>query len=490
MSAPVATRAHGAGARMPAFAAEAGALALVLAAVAYVATRNLHTYPNYDEGNYLGSLDALRHGQALGKDVFLDQPPGWYLLLVAVSYPFGNSIVGVRTGLAVVALTAVVAAYFGGRLVGGPVAGVVSAAVMAVARPFASLVATVESEPASAALAVVAVVLAAYAYRNRFRPWLAFASGVALAASAAVKLPGLTAALPIAGLAVMCGSGPLARRLLMPAAGAAAVCTALVVAYRNALPQIWHGVFVTHARILGSSSTTSNLYQVERYVDPRTPWGCLFICGGIASIILVVQGRERRLLIALWLWVFPSYAFVLAMHPLSSRHFVFLGVSIALPTGVALGLLVAQLGIRRPAGIALALLVALFVAAALVRQKNEIARADTTEPPEIAWAVRALHTHTQPGQLVASDLPIVPYLAHRRMPGQLIDTSIARIADEDLPPAGVLKLIDQTRPDAVIIGRMFQTKPAIVSGIRARYARRLHYQLHPGYVDIYLDRRS
>jgi 4-amino-4-deoxy-L-arabinose transferase-like glycosyltransferase len=490
MSAPVATRAHGAGARMPAFAAEAGALALVLAAVAYVATRNLHTYPNYDEGNYLGSLDALRHGQALGKDVFLDQPPGWYLLLVAVSYPFGNSIVGVRTGLAVVALTAVVAAYFGGRLVGGPVAGVVSAAVMAVARPFASLVATVESEPASAALAVVAVVLAAYAYRNRFRPWLAFASGVALAASAAVKLPGLTAALPIAGLAVMCGSGPLARRLLMPAAGAAAVCTALVVAYRNALPQIWHGVFVTHARILGSSSTTSNLYQVERYVDPRTPWGCLFICGGIASIILVVQGRERRLLIALWLWVFPSYAFVLAMHPLSSRHFVFLGVSIALPAGVALGLLVAQLGIRRPAGIALALLVALFVAAALVRQKNEIARADTTEPPEIAWAVRALHTHTQPGQLVASDLPIVPYLAHRRMPGQLIDTSIARIADEDLPPAGVLKLIDQTRPDAVIIGRMFQTKPAIVSGIRARYARRLHYQLHPGYVDIYLDRRS
>ena len=296
---------------MPTFAAEAGALALVLAAVAYVATRNLHTYPNYDEGNYLGSLDALRHGQALGKDVFLDQPPGWYLLLVAVSYPFGNSIVGVRTGLAVVALTAVVAAYFGGRLVGGPVAGVVRAAVMAFARPFASLVATVESEPASAALAVVAVVLAAYAYRNRFRPWLAFASGAALAASAAVKLPGLTAALPIAGLAVICGSGPLARRLLLPAAGAAAVSAALVVAYHNALPQIWHGVFVTHARILNSSSATSNLYQVERYVDPRTAWGCLFICGGIASIILAIRGRERRLLAALWLWVFGGYAFVL-----------------------------------------------------------------------------------------------------------------------------------------------------------------------------------
>ena len=79
-------------------------------------TRDLHTYPNFDEGNYLGSMDALRHGQALGRDVFLDQPPGWYLLLVAVSYPFGNSVSGVRTGLIVVTLLAILAAYACGRL--------------------------------------------------------------------------------------------------------------------------------------------------------------------------------------------------------------------------------------------------------------------------------------------------------------------------------------------------------------------------------------
>lgn len=490
MSAPVAARASGTRARIPTFSAEAGALALVLAAVAYVATRNLHTYPNYDEGNYLGSLDALRHGQALGKDVFLDQPPGWYLLLVAVSFPFGNSIVGVRTGLAVVALVAVVAAYFCGRLAGGPITGLVAAAVMAFARPFAGLAATVESEPTSAALAVVAVTLAAYAYRNRFRPWLAFAAGAALAASTAVKLPGVTAALPIAGLAILCGTGPLARRLLVPVAGVATVCAALVVAYHNALPQIWHGVFVTHARILGSSGVTSNVHRAATFVDPRTPSSCLFIGGAIASIVVAARGHERRLLAALWLWIVGGYGFVLAMHPLSDRHFIFLAVSIALPAGVGLGLLLAQLGLKRPAGIVLAMLVVAFVAGAFVKQRNEVAGATSHEPPQIAWAVRQLHSHTQPGQLVVSDLPLVPYLADRRMPGQLIDTSIARIADEDLPPAGVLRLIDRTRPAAVIVGRMFQTKPAIVNGIRARYARRLHYQLHPGYVDIYLDHRQ
>jgi hypothetical protein len=76
------------------------------------------------------------------------------------------------------------------------------------------------------------------------------------------------------------------------------------------------------------------------------------------------------------------------------------------------------------------------------------------------------------------------------MPGQLISTSIARIALQDLSPQEVLRLIDQTRPVAAIIGRMFQTQPAIVTGIRNRYARRLHYPLAgAGYVDIFLDRR-
>ena len=243
-------------------------------------TRAISTrYLGYDEGNYLGSLDALRHGQALGRDVFLDQPPGWYLLLVAVSYPFGNSVSGVRTGLVVVSLLAIVAAYACGRLAGGPLAGVVAAAVMGVARPFPGVAGLVESEPASAALAVVAVALAVGAYRARFRPWLAFAAGVALAAATAVKLPGATAGLPIAALALLCGNGPVVRRLLPPVAGAAAVCVALVVSYRNALPQIWHGVVVAHTRILGTGTAQSNTHRALTFVDPRTPFGCLVIAG-------------------------------------------------------------------------------------------------------------------------------------------------------------------------------------------------------------------
>jgi hypothetical protein len=360
---------------------------------------------------------------------------------------------------------------------------------MAVARPFATFAGLVESEPASAALAVAAVALAVYAYRGRFRPGAAFAAGVVLAASTAVKLPGVTAALPIGALALLCGRGPLLRRLLAPLAGAAAAVAALVVGYRNVLPQIWHGVFVTHARILGTRTAESNLHRAATFVDPRTPFGCLVIGGALASIVLALRGRERRLLAALWLWIVAGYGFVLAMHPLSDHHLVFLAVPLALPAGVGLGLLAAAVRAPRAAAVIVVALIAALFGAAIVKERHEIVGAVTPEPPEIRWAVTELRDHTQPTQLVVSDLPIVPYLARRQMPGQLIDTSIARIAEEDLPPSDVLRLIDETRPSAAIIGRMFQTKPAIVAGIRKRYAHRLHYQLHPGYVDIFLDRR-
>jgi 4-amino-4-deoxy-L-arabinose transferase-like glycosyltransferase len=81
-------------------------LAIVLAAAGVLFSRNLHTATDYDEGVYLASLDALRNGQHLGSEVFASQPPGFYLLLRLVAWPFGHSIVGIRTGFLIVALVA------------------------------------------------------------------------------------------------------------------------------------------------------------------------------------------------------------------------------------------------------------------------------------------------------------------------------------------------------------------------------------------------
>ena len=55
---------------------EAAALAVLLAAAAWIFAIPLHDATNYDEGNYLAALTDLRHGFVLGKDVYADQPPG------------------------------------------------------------------------------------------------------------------------------------------------------------------------------------------------------------------------------------------------------------------------------------------------------------------------------------------------------------------------------------------------------------------------------
>ena len=138
----------------------------------------------------------------------------------------------------------------------------------------------------------------------------------------------------------------------------------------------------------------------------------------------------------------------------------------------------------------LLLAVGAFVAFAMVKDHREIVGANVPEPPEMRWAVKELHARTRPDQLVVSDLPAVAYLADRRMPGQLIDTSIARIAFEDLTPRDVLRLVDASGASAAVIGRMFQTKPEIVAGIRHRFVHRLHQPISiGGYVDVLYGRR-
>jgi hypothetical protein len=107
------------------------------------------------------------------------------------------------------------------------------------------------------------------------------------------------------------------------------------------------------------------------------------------------------------------------------------------------------------------------------------------EPADYQWATKALQAHTPADELVVSDVPSIPYLADRHQPGQLIDTSIARIVDEYLTPAGVLREIDRSHAAAVVVARNFKTKPAIVRGIAQRYPR----TLRRGDVTIYLRAR-
>ena len=76
---------------------EAVSLLCLLVAAGWIFSIPLHAATNYDEGNYLAALTDLRHGFVLGKDVYADQPPGWYGLLQVLAWIFGNSQTGIAS---------------------------------------------------------------------------------------------------------------------------------------------------------------------------------------------------------------------------------------------------------------------------------------------------------------------------------------------------------------------------------------------------------
>ncbi len=456
------------------FGVELGCLALIVAAAAAVYARSLHTATAYDEGNYLASLDALRHGQHLGSDVFLDQPPGWYLLLQGVGATFGNSVTGVRTGLLVIALFGLVAAWAAARVLGGPLAGLAAAALLAIAPPYPTLAASVESDPASTVFALASIAIALYARR---RPWLWAASGAVFALALSVKLFAVVAGLPLAALALRHRRVQEAAYLV---AGFGAVVAGFAIGYRHVLHEVWQGVFGAHLQAVGGHQpgAESNLSRIIRLPDLHTPFGWL-AWAGIAAAIFWVARRKPLGLWPLWLFAVGAAAFTLTMRPLLDHHLVLLATALAVPAGASVALTLARL--RDWALLALVV----FVCAGLYQEQHRLARNDVPERPDYVWAAQVVAQNTSPNELVVSDVPSIPYLAGRREPGQLIDTSIARIINEYLSPAGVLEEIEKSGARVVVVGRNFRSKPAIIRGLEQRYPRKLRH----GEVTVYLRPR-
>ena len=100
----------------------------ILGVAAFVFMRALTTRTNYDEGVYLASLEALRHGQRLGLDLYAIQPPAFYGLLRVLAAPFGHSIEGIRAAFALIGLAGVAAAIALGWRLYGAAAGLVAGA--------------------------------------------------------------------------------------------------------------------------------------------------------------------------------------------------------------------------------------------------------------------------------------------------------------------------------------------------------------------------
>ena len=441
---------------------EALALVALLALAGVLFARALQTRANFDEGVYLASLDALRHGQALGTVVDVPQPPGFYVLLQLFGAVFGHGVADVRVGFLLVALAGLVAAFVVGRAVAGSPGGLAAAGLLAVTAPYPAQAAQVEADTVSTVLALAAV---AFLIGRKAGPPHAAAAGALAAAAVSVKLLALPLAAPLAVLLIARRSW---RQAAAFGAGALVVVAALAIRYAYALGALWDSVVVEHRNAQSLGSFGSNVHRVLLHpLDWHTPAG-LLIPIGIVFAALFARGVEAA---ALGAWIVACAAFLLYQRPLLDHHLVLLATVLAVTAGVGYGGAAKRL--RRPMLAVGVSLLAVALALGFFQEGNRLAGDDQPEPPEVRWAVDQVRAKTRPAELVATDLPIVAYLSDRRIPGQLIDSSYGRLLSGTQTTAEILAVLRREHVRAVVVGRNYRLKPDLIAALRARYPRRL-----------------
>jgi hypothetical protein len=430
-------------------------LAVVLAAAGVLFQRGLALRPSFDEGVYLAQTDALLHGQRLGTDVFAAQPPGFHWLLLAAAKVVGLGVHPMRIAVLAIALAGVLAAYVVARELGGPIAGLIAAAVLTVAPPYPASAASVMADLPGTVLALLA--LGCLLAGRRRRPLLV-AGGLLFAAAEWVKLDAFILLLPALAYVALRRLRP--RPLLVAAGAAAAVSAAGLAVLGGSLPDVWRGAVSYHVAARNVPGAESNWHALRGFFELRQPFTWLIASALVATLLL-----RPRLRLPLWpLWATAGVAalFLLWHRPLHDNHLVLLSVALAAPVGVSLGEAIGRLRV-------VVVLVALLVGVGYVQETRRLDRNAAPLPAPLVWAARQVDAHSAAAQLIVSDEPIVAVLAHRRMPGTVIDTAVLRFASGYLSDGDVLRAIDENHVPVVVAGRAFLLRPRLLAEIAKRF---------------------
>jgi hypothetical protein len=410
---------------------------------------------NYDEAVYLAAVDALRHGQALGSDVFAAQFPGFYDLLRGLSYLTGVGVAAIRFGLVAVMLMGTLGAWLTGRRFGGPVGGLLAASFVAIAPPLDLFGYQVIADTPALALAVLSVGLATLA-----APTAAVVAGLVFASALSVKLTAITAVPVLVWLA--------RDRLAQLAAGASAVALVLVLAHVKALGDLWTSGVTYHSDARSTPAVLADPHRaIFDQIPHRTPFFVLALLAVAATVGFAAKRAPLRVW-PLWTWVVLGTVFLLFHAPLHLNHLVVFPFTLAVAAGATLGAVVERLP-RLPA-LAVSAGLAVVVAVAFVQQFHRVDLARAGEPASNVAAAHALARLVPPGALTVDDRPIISFLAHRRVVGPLVDLALLRYETGSLTDGRTIAELAPAR--AVVISRTLRTRPRVLAYVRSHFRRR------------------
>ncbi|HEX6310361.1 MAG TPA: glycosyltransferase family 39 protein [Acidimicrobiia bacterium] len=432
-------------------------LAIVIRLPAYLADAHL----TYDDGVFGASALLLRDGELPYRDIFSPQGP-LFLPLVWL-----GDLVGLRTANAprVLALAAgavvTVATYATGRRITGRGGAILAAGLVTTSGSVLWTTAPVAADGPALALATSAVALA-FGYRERPTTARAIAIGVVMGAALCVKVLVLPALIPVGVLLL---SRRRSRDVAL-AVGAAALAGVAATAPWG-FDRVWDQYIEYHRGSARISSHTGAARKLVTTLLERDPF--VVAAGVLAAVTAGVRrhrparrepappGGDATMRLAAWLlaaWA-AAVAAVLILEPAFWRPQL---AEIVPPLA-----LLAALRPAPPAALAVA-----FVAVApwFLAHVNPILWPDDYDAREAA-AVDDLGALPDDSAVITDD-PGLAWRAERRVPGDLVDSSIKRIEQGQIT-TGVI--VDTARDDDVCAVLVWHDRYADLPGLGAELER-------------------
>jgi hypothetical protein len=432
-----------------------GALVALLVLQAALFARPIHSGASYDEGVYLAAVDALRHGQSLGSQVFAAQFPGFYDLLRGISFITGIGVVAIRWGMLGVTLLGSVGGFLVGRRFAGNAGGLLAAAFLIIAPPLDLFGWQVLADGPTLALTLLALGLATLPGTVA-----AVAAGAVFGAAFTVKITALTALPTMVWL--------LRRRSLLGTASFLVVVCLELLAHAGALGSLWQSGVRYHEKARSTPAVIPHPHhQIVSQIPHATPFFWLAIAAGVLAVGFFARRRPLGTG-PLWVWVGLSVVFLLVQKPLHENHLI----NFPFPLAVASGATIGAAALRAPARVRMTLFpaLALVITAAYVQQWHRVQLAKTPEPASNVAAARALTRLTDPGDHTVDDRPIISFLAHRRVYGPLVDLALLRFETRSVTDDEVIAGL--RRSQAAVVSRSLRTRPRVLTYLRSDYTLR------------------
>ena len=434
-------------------------LAPVLLAALAMRLVNLGVYSGlFDEGIRTEQLFLMSAGYRPFRDIFAAQGP----LLLDALHPwfvlFGQDLAAARLAVGVYSLVGLAGAYWVARVVGGPLGGFAAVLLLLLSPLYLEGSRLALAEVPAMAPAILAVGAALVYARAGHRGWL-IATGVLLAASLLMKPITLAAGVAIGLLILSRGRAAWKDALLVGAlVGVVMVAVIFAVGLAGVLDQIVS--YRVESRDSEGWSLWKNRLALGRALSfEQTALLGLAVGGGL---LLLARGRWAGVCLAAW--AASSLGLLLVYSPLHGKHAVVLLPPIAIVAGAGLGLAWREWraggpGARRAAvGAAALALVGWYLATApaALAQSGQLMKvtADSDVDPALeqyADAVAVIGALSGPHEFVVTDHPYLPFLAHRLVPPQLVDTSKSRIRSRSLRAGEAIATAAEYDPRLIVL---------------------------------------